>query len=469
MTRYLLYFLAFLLGTANADGGRCPRSKTVVKPRFQCYDDVNGVAIFGYRAFSRDPAFTTFSITDPADNRVVGALDVTPITTFRVGCWSNAFAFSVQPNQARKVFWAVGTEKAQVNFRRLCSRAGERGFRSDDHDNEDRECPPLPCLVNSCPEDVFEACRAQNMWPEPGNNCKCTPYGTATITLPLTVVGDITSYYANVEQYVTGGATFYSNLLNSAGLKTAVAGLINQGLGAALTTCLEPSDVIISEPVITSVGADPNVPLQLDIVVGFWAWASLSSADYAGLLTTGTTQASWDNLVTSADAALCDYTGVTILHTATDAQLDCLDAPVWYSDGCCLPGWTCSQTQTCLSSTNCYNIDGCLQATPVGPAVFGSTYGVLALIDEEGRVKESAEMKLGPRAGADGYLALSPAYLVVALAVVVALAMGSIVGVVVYRRRHTDSSALPSDEASDGMWKSATSKSGRTRAGGVVN
>jgi len=121
-----------------------------------------------------------------------------------------------------------------------------------------------------------------------------------------------------------------------------------------------------------------------------------------------------------------------------------------------------------VTGTNClYNFSGC---SAIGPRFFSgqATSAFLSLYDEQGRVFSVRTLGTATVRTPDSYLGLSPAYLIVAVALVAALVVGSVIGVVLYRRKQNRSNDFTSESNENG-WVAGNKASleGRTRAGGM--
>jgi hypothetical protein len=509
----ILLFISFVaLALAGGDGrsqGRCWTRR--VKPKFECYDPA-GFAVFGYRAMSKNSSEGSgFSFpVDPRSSYLTngdGTRTQGP-TDFRIGCWTDAWSVPVKkPSKGRKVFWAVGTEIAEVNFRRTCrtQRRRHRDGHDDDDDDDDEEvCQPLPVTCNWASSCTNECPTAQFATLLADGSCGCSAALTVELTFPLIGNQHAAEYdgylsaVLNVPGVTPSGQDYLGHLalrsIDSAveaysPFKLAVVQIVNNALGSLLVSCLDQSDIIFNstcDPVTG--GACFDVSQGASTPIFFVTVLVTLSLDPNVDLSTMTTRihqtletyvqghvSAWNNAIDQANGAICGHASIVALRNwpnPDDTLLRCLFTDLEGNTvDCCPSTWDCQPDHTTIPNGGLtYDNSRCVGSPfAAGPIVFSNSTGsnslYFSLIDETGKTTYISEV-IGARPEAEGYLSLSPIYLLIAAAVVLALILGSAVGVAVYRRKNRDT-ALAEDEA-ESMWTSAKASEGRSRAAGLV-
>jgi hypothetical protein len=169
----------------------------------------------------------------------------------------------------------------------------------------------------------------------------------------------------------------------------------------------------------------------------------------------------------------------TVVETANDALCSLYD-PIPFKSVTATATVTCGFCSTnSLSCCECQDTE-CLvtfERCPTqndGPKFFSNAPSdglYFNLLDEQGRAYSEGQIQVSSSTRtSEGYLALSPVYVVIAIGVVAALVVGSIVGIVIYRRRYTAESDFTQESQETG-WVAGkkTSLDGRTRANGILN
>jgi hypothetical protein len=474
----LLLSLSVGLVLADSDGWR--RAQHWVKPRFECYDGEN--AWFGYVAKTNIAGETAFSLPY-SFNGVPSTTDM----TFLAGCYSKAFSQRVTaPAKPRtKVLWQVGAEVASVNFRKQCTPEYLANRRRDD---TEEECPRLDrCATafSACPNTLCAAPQTRGLV---NGVCSCLDTAALTISVPLRPKGEqeeafLSAFGITVQDVSTLlNQDDHSIIGEEIAFKEKLASLFSVAVDSIIQSCLLPDDVTIhsidASASAQTLIAEAVVTIQVSDL-GTYSVSSLSDLIHQELSRLDSTGSNFDTSMTIGEAMLCRGNN-NLRERAASGSLNTEPcAPIvtlW--GGTYDSVWQCEGTNglsiTHRPSEEAWDLSCPPQPTGsltpyVGPVLFSraGVNGFWYLLDEQGRPYSSGDFAFGQPRSAESYLALSPTYVVVAIAVVLALALGSVVGVVIYRRRQAASADFTLEAPESGWVSGQKLSSGRTRAGGL--
>lgn len=394
---------------------------------------------------------------------------------FLTGCWSHAFSPDVEvfpPSRKRdKVFWRIGCQVAAVNFNKLCSNY-------DQDEEREEDCPTLPqesactafesCTI-TCPDTQYVAINSTG-------GCYCASGNLLNLEFPLRIPSDAKTIYSDLQAVAL--TQIAPRLDSNQVLKQSVVDAVSAVLRDNLLSCLTADSVEVQ---------DSNINGTIDFLT---AWVLVIVRDPTNtatgatilnmLQTSAASQTYYNQIISAADNAICP-------DTNSELEIACSFGSSLLSGGDCdnlgfYRGTNCGACST--DPTSCclcggINNNACLlnfSSCPTqGPEFFSTApnNGVyFALLDETGKAYSEGQIEIKDSVRtADGYLALSPIYVVIAVAVVAALVVGSIVGVVIYHRRHPSADADSAAVAKGSGWVMGkkSSLNGRTRAAGIMN
>jgi len=352
------------------------------------------------------------------------------------------------------------------------------------------KCPSVPaaCQLNQlyCSQYcITNPCGGPTCAPvwDGVSKCSCQNATTAILSLPLLIPGAAS---ADLVELLYSQSTYNSldhstlGALQNPFQEMADALQNNDNFMAGLTnfaqtrvaavSCLETSDISIVVAKETGLSGQATIQMQVTFLQGS---LSTDETTFAAAF-----NAAWnDGLLTAADIAMCAMpfgtTTLVALLSSFTPQLGAI-AIKGQTLSIGLPaGSTCDAGSTkndcaCdVTGTNCvYNFSSCSAG---GPRFFSghATSAFLSLYDEQGRVFSVKTLGTAANRNPDSYLGLSPAYLIVAIALVAAVVVGSIAGVVLYRRKQRANDFMA--ESNDNGWVAGNKASleGRTRAGSM--
>jgi len=264
-------------------------------------------------------------------------------------------------------------------------------------------------------------------------------------------------------------------------LKNAVVDAVAAVLRDNLLTCLTADAVEVQDSSIN--GTMDSLTAWVVIVVRDPTNTATGASILNMLQTSTASQSHYNSIISAADNAVCPDS-LTILGLAcSEGWIDSAFGPDAECENYALSrGPSCGSCSTDPSSccvcggTNNACLLNFSSCPTEGPQFFSNAPndGVyFALLDETGKAYEEGQIEITDSIRkSDGYLALSPIYVVIAISVVAALVVGSLVGVVIYRRRHaaTDADSAAETEGSDGwVMGKKSSLNSRTRAAGIMN